>query len=174
MSNEGGADAAAFARLYAEHHRVVLRYVARRVGPDDAEDVTAEVFLVAWRRWPAHEPAALPWLYTTAQLTVANHLRGLRRYDQAVQHLATVAGRLPGVAEESADRVAAARGLLALSEPDRELLLAVAWDGLSTAQLAGVLGCTVPTAYVRLHRARRRLAAHLEDDPQETAVEQSR
>jgi len=71
------------------------------------------VFLVAWRRWPDHGSAALPWLYTIAQLTTANHLRGKRRHDLAVQYLATVAGRLPAAcrppAEEPAERVQAAR-----------------------------------------------------------------
>ena len=41
----------AFRRLYADHFDAVLGYALRRVDrPEDAADVTAETFLVAWRR----------------------------------------------------------------------------------------------------------------------------
>lgn len=154
---EPGAEA--FARLYAEHYRVIRSFVARRVGTTDTEEVTAEVFLAAWRRWPDAGRAGLPWLYTTARHAVSNHLRGEHRYDQALQHLVMVARSAPDEVEASADRVGAARALLELGEADRDVLLAVAWDGLSVADLATTLGCSTPTAHVRLHRARRRLDA---------------
>ena len=43
-----------------------------------------------------------------------------------------------------------------LSESDRELLLLVAWDGLSLRQTAAVIGHSYTTTKVRLHRARKR------------------
>jgi hypothetical protein len=67
-------------------------------------------------------------------------------------------------AEARADQAAAASALLQLSAPDRDILLALSWDGLSTPELAEVLGCSVASAYVRVHRARRRLAAIDADD----------
>nr|WP_240895024.1 sigma factor-like helix-turn-helix DNA-binding protein [Kineococcus siccus] len=48
----------------------------------------------------------------------------------------------------------------AVNEPDRELITLTAWEQLSTADAARVMGITATTARVRLHRARRRLAAH--------------
>ena len=66
--------------LFGAHHADLLRYAARRVGPDAAPDVVADVFLVAWRRrgdLPAD--GALPWLYGVAHRIVANHQRGERR-----------------------------------------------------------------------------------------------
>jgi len=45
-----------------------------------------------------------------------------------------------------------------LRERDQELLLLVAWEGLSREQVAAVLGLAKGTVAVRLHRARRRLA----------------
>ncbi|TKV56886.1 hypothetical protein FDO65_18780 [Nakamurella flava] len=39
-----------FRRLYAEHATAVHRFALRRAGPDTADDVLAETFLVAWRR----------------------------------------------------------------------------------------------------------------------------
>lgn len=162
MTGQQESDEEAFARAYAQHRRRVHAYVARRVGTSDAEEVTAEVFLTAWRRWPDPAVAGLPWLYTTAQFVVSTFLRSRQRYDQALQHLAAVSRCEPGDATEaSADRVVAARALLALRDADRDLLLAVAWDGLTTGELAAVLGCSTATVSVRLHRARRRLDAAL-------------
>jgi DNA-directed RNA polymerase specialized sigma24 family protein len=56
---------ASFRRLYADHGRQILAYAQRRAGdPEDAADVVAETFLVAWRRLedvPPGEQARL-WL----------------------------------------------------------------------------------------------------------------
>lgn len=52
-----------------------------------------------------------------------------------------------------------------LEEDDQELLRLVAWDGLTPAQAAQVLGCSPVAARSRLHRARNRLAAVLGLDP---------
>jgi len=172
---DGGAEA--FAHLYSQRARRIRTYVARRVGTSAAEEVTAEVFLVAWRRWSDAEAHGLPWLYITAQHAVSNHLRGERRHDQALRHLTTVArSAATDVAAASADRVVAARALLELSEQDREVLLAIAWDGLSVAELAGVLGCSTATAHVRLHRARRRLdtTIRMQDPHSDPTVERAR
>ena len=51
--------------------------------------------------------------------------------------------------------------LASLSSGDQEVLRLVAWDGLTPAQVAVVLGCTPVAARTRLHRARSRLAARL-------------
>jgi DNA-directed RNA polymerase specialized sigma24 family protein len=64
-----------FAKLYREEGRAILEYALRRVEErEDAADVVAETFLVAWRRIgevPIGEEARL-WLYGVARLTLAN------------------------------------------------------------------------------------------------------
>jgi RNA polymerase sigma-70 factor (ECF subfamily) len=54
-----------------------------------------------------------------------------------------------------------AAALTRLSESDRELLLLIAWEGLSPVEAAAVLGIKPATARVRLLRARRRLTQAL-------------
>jgi RNA polymerase sigma-70 factor, ECF subfamily len=54
------------------------------------------------------------------------------------------------------------QALAHLPEKDRELLLLVAWDGLSIGEAAAVLRCSATAAKVRLHRARRRFRAELQ------------
>ena len=54
--------------------------------------------------------------------------------------------------------------LCTLSEPDRELLLLVAWEGLTSAEAAEVLGISKVAARSRLHRARHRALQALHAD----------
>lgn len=59
---------AAFEQLVARHLDTVYRYVARRLGPTNAEDVVSEVFATAYAirgRYDASRPSALPWLTRT-------------------------------------------------------------------------------------------------------------
>lgn len=70
---------AAFRDLYARHFDAVLGFALRRCDrPEDAADVTAETFVVAWRRL-RHVPAGdgtRPWLYGVARRVLANQRRG--------------------------------------------------------------------------------------------------
>ena len=159
-------DETRFGELYSRHYGRVLSYCARRVGPDQGRDAAADTFLVAWRRLTEIPGDELPWLLRTAGLVVRDHVRAQRRQDRVV---AKAANALPGVIVDHAAQVAdgtdAEQALSGLSEADRELLMLSAWDDLSPAQIAAVLGCSPATARVRLHRARRRLADRITSLP---------
>ena len=64
-----------FGRLYRDQGRAILAYALRRVeDQEDAADVVAETFLVAWRRLgevPIGDGARL-WLYAVARRVIAN------------------------------------------------------------------------------------------------------
>lgn len=153
-----------FEAMYVAHYPAVLSYIRRRTaGPDDVADAIAETFTTAWRRLddvPAGDAARL-WLYGVARRVLANHRRGeSRRTALAVR----LRAELATFAEPPRDRdhadVRAAFGRLGAA--DRELLSLVAWEGLSTAEIATVLGCTRGAVRLRLHRARKRLAKELD------------
>ena len=57
------------------------------------------------------------------------------------------------------------RALDSLQPDDQEILRLAAWEELTSAQIAEVLGCSRGAAKVRLHRARQRLTAALECFP---------
>jgi RNA polymerase sigma factor (sigma-70 family) len=150
-----------FERLYRENYEPILGYAQRRTGADDAADVLAETFLVAWRRLdtvPDGEEARL-WLYGTARLILANHERARRRRGRLDQRLREVA---EPVAAAGGGRGVLAAAFVRLSAHDRELLSLAAWEGLDAKQIGNVLGCSANAARIRLHRARRRLAGELE------------
>jgi RNA polymerase sigma factor (sigma-70 family) len=158
---------ASFSRLYREQARAVLAYALRRVGDrENAADVVAETFLIAWRRLeevPIGAEARL-WLYAVARRVIANQQRTERRRTRLGLRLAetlrTELATHPVPAGEAAEVL---RAMTGLGDEDRELLLLVSWEELSPSEAAKVLGISALAVRSRLHRARRRLRALLKD-----------
>jgi RNA polymerase sigma factor (sigma-70 family) len=145
-----------FDDIYRRHAGAVTAYVRRRCAPDLVEDVVGESFVVCWRKLEEVPADPLPWLYAVARKTLANERRAAGRPPVATAGEATVAPP-----EIEGDPVLA-RAFARLAEQDREILRLVAWEQLSLREAARVLGCSYVACRVRFHRARRRLAAHLE------------
>jgi len=153
-----------FDQLYRAHRDDIWRYLRRRAA-SEPEDLTTEVFLVAWRRRAELPEAPLPYLYGIARKVLANHRRGGARREALTERAGSHAvATAPDHAEAFGVRDELARALAALGEGDRELILLVAWEGLSVGEAATALGCRSGTAAVRLHRARRRLQTALRGD----------
>jgi RNA polymerase sigma factor (sigma-70 family) len=163
MSPSTSARRERFEALFTAHYRDVHRFALRRTTPSAAEEVANETFLVCWRRLESVPEPALPWLYATAGKCLANQRRAdarhARRERAAADDRSATSGRDP--AERFAERDAVLRAFTALSERDREALRLVAWEGLSVADASRVAGMTRAGFAMRLHRARRRLAAGL-------------
>jgi RNA polymerase sigma-70 factor (ECF subfamily) len=144
-----------FERLFRAHYGRVLAYARRRTSEAVADDVVAETFLIAWRRLESVPGAELPWLLAVARRVLANERRRGATQERLAQRVAA-----EPAADGASEGIADGELSLALSqlgERDRELLMLLAWDGLSVAEAARVLGCSSVAARVRLHRARRRL-----------------
>lgn len=160
-------------RLLVERtERDILSYAMRRVNRlEDAADVVAETYLVAWRkidRVPEGDAARL-WLYGVARRHLANLRRGHTRRENLSDRLkADLAAKIPFPGGEGAsDREAEiSEALSKLSEEDREILTLFAWDELQPAEIATVMGIRGPTARSRLHRAKVRLKAELAQEKQ--------
>ena len=155
-----------FRRLFDDTERDLLAYALRRVArPEDAADVVAETFLVAWRRLDDVPPGeqARPWLYGVARRQLANQRRGQLRRSQLADRLRDeLPAAVAAVAGGEDDRVLAVRAALArLDEADRELLALNGWERLSPGEIAVVLELPAVTLRSRLHRARKRLRAEL-------------
>jgi RNA polymerase sigma factor (sigma-70 family) len=153
-----------FDELYAANHRQILGYLLRRTdSTDDAADVFAETFLIAWRRLddlPDGQQARM-WLYGTARRTLANYRRGERRRTALADRLRADLARGYQPPDFGGELAEISSAFARLPEPDRELLALVAWEGLDHGQIAAVLGCSRNAARIRLHRARRKLAEEL-------------
>ncbi|PWJ51193.1 RNA polymerase sigma-70 factor, ECF subfamily [Quadrisphaera granulorum] len=159
-------------RLYREHAPRVLGFLLRRGAADAAPDLLSEVFATAWRRVHDVPEPALPWLLGVARNTLAHHWRSQGQQAAlalSAAHAAAGDHRLhrggdgrADVSDTVAERSAVVTALAGLSDEDREVLLLVGWDGLSSSEAAAVFGCAPGAFAVRLHRARRRLERALD------------
>jgi RNA polymerase sigma-70 factor (ECF subfamily) len=147
-----------FSRLFEAHYARVLAFAERRVGRDLADEVTAETFLLAWRRLDSVPPEPLPWLYGVARNMVLRQLRVTSRQAE-VHHL--LANERPNLPVDDSEHDALWQAFEQLSGPDREILSLIAWEELSVRDAARVLNVPASVFSVRLHRARRRLQRHL-------------
>jgi RNA polymerase sigma-70 factor, ECF subfamily len=153
-----------FAERFREHQPAVARFMSRRVERDDVEDLTADVFAIAWRKRDAVTSGEeLPWLYRIAGFVVANHRR--KRFSA----LAVMRRLGPQDPAPSAESVAMADSELStawtqLSVKEREIISLTALDGLAVADAASTLGITPNAASIRLHRAKSHLAELLAKD----------
>lgn len=134
------------------------RYLARRTDPATADDVLAESLLVCWRRLDEVPEDPLPWCYGVARNCLANAHRGARRQQRLAARIATVqppAATVPGPGDDDGPILDAA--LAALRDDEADLLRLWAWEQLTPAEIAEVLGITANAASIRLHRAREKL-----------------
>jgi RNA polymerase sigma factor (sigma-70 family) len=155
-----------FGQLYRDQGRAILAYALRRVGDtEDAAEVVAETFLIAWRRLdevPIDAGARL-WLFGVARRVIANQHRAERRRTRLAERLGeSLRSELATRPAPVGEAAAALRAMGGLGDDDRELLLLVSWEELSPGEAAKVLGISSLAARSRLHRARRRLRTLLE------------
>jgi RNA polymerase sigma factor (sigma-70 family) len=159
-----------FTAVFERHSAEILRYVYARLGPDLAEDVTAETFLAAFRcrdRYYGACSDARPWLYGIAIRQIRRHRRVEARRLRLLRS-ALADGPTPDHGDRAAERVTAARlgprladAVARLPRQDRELLLLIAWAELSYAEAATALGATTSAVKARLHRIRVRMRQQL-------------
>jgi RNA polymerase sigma-70 factor (ECF subfamily) len=139
----------------------IAKFLYRRVAVKDVDDLSAEVFEIAWRKGGAVTVGEeLPWLYRVATNLIANH----RRKNARAQHL--LAAIIAPDTSPSAESIAVADIALAeawgrLPSTSRQILALTALDGLSVAETALALDITANAVSVRLNRARNQLRAAL-------------
>lgn len=158
---------------FDDHAATIHRYAARRLGEHEAWDITADTFQIAIERFAdydgrrGHERA---WLYGIASNLLRRHWRTEERRLRARARSAgseVVAGDpLLAVdaridAERDIERVITA--ISALEPDDRELLVLVAWERLSSTDAARALGIPAGTVRSRLNRIRTELRHHRPD-----------
>jgi RNA polymerase sigma-70 factor (ECF subfamily) len=165
-----GADESRLLRIEAlirEHHAAVLRYVWRRAPRDFVDDVTADTFLVAWRRLDDVPTEPRAWLIGVARNVLATEARGARRREALKLRLrATYEPIQPAVDD---DESPIGKAFERLSAKDRDVLMLVAVEGLTSAEAAAVLRLRPEAFRSRLTRAKHRLRRALEEVERDNA-----
>ena len=160
-------DSASFAALFDRHRDRVFGQALRLLRqPHDAEDVTAMVFLEAWRRRDAVrvvDGSIIAWLLVTTNNVVRNHTRSSHRYRLALAKLSEPApepDRTPEVDEalDNRERDRVIRNAFAgLPAADQDVITLCVLEQLPLAEAAAVLRVPIGTVKSRLSRAKRRL-----------------
>lgn len=163
---------ARFEALFREHHSAIRAYARRRVPGEAVDDIVSETFLVAWRRLDDVPEAPLPWLVAVARNVVGTEWRGAARRERLWLKAQSTHIEACGPGDGASGDGRVLEELAHLKERDREALTLVAWDGLTPAQAAAVLGESAARFRKRLQRAGRRLRAQLPVDvrPEEPAA----
>ena len=157
-----------FELFYRANADAVYSYCLRRVSVEEAKDATADVFVVAWRRWGAvpEGDEAVGWLYGVARNVLRDRRRSIRRLGRLVEKEAAqpepfVAGpelQVVMMAEHEAVRAALGK----LSKRDREIILLVEWEGLSREVVAGMMSVSRAAIDKRMARAYKKMARSIE------------
>lgn len=177
-SRAQAGDQGAFEDLYRRHVRAVAAYLSRRLPSQDVDDVTASVFLEAWRHRDDvvvdEHLGLLPWLLGVARNLARGFYRraahvpvpsepnvvdGARLVHATSDDLGDVAVQYESAEQAALDLSAALAALASLPDRDQIVLDLVVIEGLSPSDAARVLGVNPVTLRSRLHRARTRLAA---------------
>lgn len=149
-----------FTAAHAAFHDRVYRYFRRRVGsPSTAEDLSAEVFRIAWEKSGREDNLSAMVLFGIARNVLRNHLRSAARSANLLASLYLER------AEEVTETHSGVREALGLLKPDeREVLLLTYWDGFSSSEVSNLLNTTTTAIRMRLHRARKALGHLLESE----------
>lgn len=166
---DGDDDRSAFDAVFDRHFDDVYRFVARRLGRDTADDLTASVFVEAFAGFASYDEglgSIRPWLFGIATNLVRRHRRTEERRLRAfarhgVDPIAADAGALDRV-DASSDGPRLARALAGLAQRDRDVLLLYAWADMTYDEIAQALDIPVGTVRSRLARARQAMRARLE------------
>ena len=152
-----------FRRIFDDNFEEIRAYCLRRLPPEDADDATSEVFLVAWRRIdavPRGDEARL-WLFGVARNTVRTFNRGSRRVIRLRTRLnghaatAIASPEIQVVAGLEYQRIMTCFDQL--SANDQEVLRLRLWEELNVSETAEVLDCSEKAASKRYQRALARL-----------------
>ena len=160
-----GGSEHAFRALYRRHVRPVFWLAHGLVGSTaDAEDVTQETFVVAWRKLPGLDLAGeslLPWLVTICRYQCANRIRRQQRDRLHTSEAADDA--LPStvdVERQVADAHLVERILAevaAMSPLDQRIFRLCAAEGSAYQAAAAELGVSHGVVRTRLSRIRTRV-----------------
>jgi RNA polymerase sigma-70 factor, ECF subfamily len=163
-----------FDAIYTAFYARILRYLTRLAGPDEAEDISQEVFSKISRSLAGvrSEASLSTWVYRIATNAAMDRVRSAGfRASASAESLSEagdvqIAESVPSAEQQliRAEMSECVRGLVRQLPADyRTVLVLSDMEGLKGAEIAEVLGASLQTVKMRLHRARVRLKMLMEE-----------
>ncbi len=168
-----------FTQLHESLRPKIQRYVARLIGPDQAEDLTQEVFVRVAQALPTFRGESQPstWVYRIATNAAIDKLRSAASRHDSQQH------SLDDPLEVDAKDIWTGEEMPSLEQQAmrnemyecyqsfvmnlplnyRTVLVLSELEQLTNEEIAEIVGLTVDTVKIRLHRGRRRLLKELKE-----------
>ncbi len=163
ISRAAEGDAGAWEPVVLTHQEAVFRLAYLILGdPDDAQDVSQETFVRAWRNLGRFDRSRLlrPWLFRIAANLANNRRRSAARYLAALVRTIQAGGDTPGIEEQGAQRIESQqlwRAVRRLGSADQQIIYLRYFLDLSVAETAQTLQMAEGTVKSRSHRALDRL-----------------
>jgi RNA polymerase sigma-70 factor (ECF subfamily) len=167
LTREVGLGEEAFTHLYQQHLERVFNYVRYRLGSEEAEDITADIFARVWARRRDYDPGKgteTTWLWAIARNAVTDWLRRHRPLQVELSpDVAAADDPLVEVdQEEEWQRVRLA--LEHLPAVDQEIIALRFGAGHTNRMIATLTGLSEANVAQRLRRALRTMRTYLHGD----------
>lgn len=167
-------DESALAQMYDAHGAAVYALALRITrAPADAEDVTQEVFMQAWRSASSFDQrrgTLAAWLLMMARTRALDHLRRAKRRPADPTEpsvFARIPNDAPGVdiaAATNQEAALARTALAALPREQREAVELAYFEGLTHSEIAERMAQPLGTVKTRIRSAMQQLRAALKGD----------
>lgn len=162
VRNAQGGDVEAFGELLAQFEQRVFHFVLRMLrNSHDAEDVTQETFVKAWKHLGSFRPqhSFSTWLFTIARRTALNQIRARRPTEELADHHESAHGDSPDQNAEDREHADSVWEIARRLKPDQyEVLWLRYGEGFSVDETARIMNTNSIRVRVLLHRARKRMA----------------
>ena len=146
------------------------RYARALVGDrDGADDLVQDTLERAVRKFHLWRPGDLrAWLFSIMHNVFVNQLKSRKIAPHVEIDEATIAAHVPTV--DRVDVLDLQRALLVLAPEQREVVLLVALEDMTYADVSKALGIPIGTVMSRLSRGRERLRRLMEGEPARTEL----
>lgn len=154
-------DVEAFAEVLKHCEQRVFHFVLRMLrNTHDAEDVTQDTFVKAWRHLGSFRPqnSFTTWLFTIARRTALNHIRARRSTEELTEHDEPIATSPHEVATDREHAESVWKIARRLKPDQYEVLWLRYGEGFAVNETARIMNTNAIRVRVLLHRARRRMA----------------
>lgn len=151
-----------YRKVFNDHWPRVRRHIECYVdNHDEVDELTAEVFVVAWRKLDPARPMPLTWLLRTANNKLRDRTRRTRSHDRALEAL-TRGLADPATPLDPLEALALRQAVASLSARERQVVVLTYWDELNAGEVADVLRTSQAAVWTTLTRARHKLRVLLE------------
>lgn len=159
-----GGDTQAFERLYRTHAGRVYSLACRLAGPEDADELTQDVFVRAWQKLGTFRGEARfgSWLYRLAVNLIYGHLRSRAAERRRMADNEIPLARAKARWDPAEIRLDLDVAIQRLPSGAREVFVLHDVEGYKHREIAKMVGITAGTSKSQLHRARMILREHLD------------